>query len=92
MFPLWFALLGGSFVFLDVGHTILFFVFPLFWVLWCILCIPTFFRAMVHLLLAGFHIIEQHKRQKKQNAQSTQEPHTPTKVFDYCTCDENFQN
>ncbi len=27
MFPLWFALLGGSFVFLDVGPSIL---FPLF--------------------------------------------------------------
>jgi hypothetical protein len=30
MFPLWFALLGGSFVFLDVGHSILFLVFPPF--------------------------------------------------------------
>jgi hypothetical protein len=28
MFPLWFALLGGSFVFLDVGPSILFLVFP----------------------------------------------------------------
>jgi hypothetical protein len=36
MFPLWFALLGGSFVFLDVGPSILFLVFPLFWVLWFI--------------------------------------------------------
>ncbi len=27
MFPLWFALLGGSFVFLDVGPSILFLVF-----------------------------------------------------------------
>jgi hypothetical protein len=27
MFALWFALLGGSFVFLDVGISILFFVF-----------------------------------------------------------------
>jgi hypothetical protein len=34
MFPLWFALLGGSFVFLDMGPSILFLVFPLlFWVL-----------------------------------------------------------
>jgi hypothetical protein len=32
MFPLWFALLGGSFffVFLDVGPSILFLVFPPF--------------------------------------------------------------
>jgi hypothetical protein len=28
--PLWFALLVGSFVFLDVGPSILFLVFPLF--------------------------------------------------------------
>ncbi len=34
MFPLWFTLLGGSFVFVDVGLSILFLVFPLFWVLW----------------------------------------------------------
>ncbi len=34
--PLWFALLGGSFVFLDVSPFILFFVFFLFWVLWFI--------------------------------------------------------
>ncbi len=34
MFPLWFGLLGGSFVFLDVGPSILFLVFPLTWVLW----------------------------------------------------------
>jgi uncharacterized membrane protein len=34
MFPLWFALLGGYFfVFLDVGPSILFLVFPLFWIL-----------------------------------------------------------
>ncbi len=37
MFPLWFALLGGSFVFLVVASpSILFLVFPLFWVLWFI--------------------------------------------------------
>jgi hypothetical protein len=36
MFPLWFTLLGGSFVFLDVGLSILFLVFSLFWVLWFI--------------------------------------------------------
>jgi hypothetical protein len=36
-FPLLFALLGGSFVFLDAGPSILFLVFPsLFWVLWLI--------------------------------------------------------
>jgi hypothetical protein len=42
MFPLWFALLGGSFVFLDVGPSILFLVF-------------FFLGALVNLLLAGFH-------------------------------------
>jgi len=31
-----FALLDGSFVFLDVGPFILFLVFPFFWVLWLI--------------------------------------------------------
>jgi hypothetical protein len=31
MFTLWFAFLGGSFVFLDVGISILFLVFPFFW-------------------------------------------------------------
>jgi hypothetical protein len=66
MLPLWFALLGGSFVFLNVGPMILFFVFALFWVLWFILCIPPFLGALIHLLLAGFHIIEQHKRQKNK--------------------------
>jgi hypothetical protein len=33
---LWFTLLGDSFVFLDVGPSISFLVFPLFWVLWFI--------------------------------------------------------
>jgi hypothetical protein len=33
MFPLWLTLLSGSFVFLDVGPSILFLVFSLFWVL-----------------------------------------------------------
>jgi len=42
MFPLWFALLGGSFVFLDVGPSILFFVF-------------LFLGSLVNLLLVGFH-------------------------------------
>jgi len=32
--PLWFALLGGSFVFLNMRCPILFLLFPLFWVLW----------------------------------------------------------
>ncbi len=35
-FSLWFALLGGSFVYLDVGPSTLFLVFTLFWVLWFI--------------------------------------------------------
>jgi hypothetical protein len=34
MFPLWLALLSGSFVFLDMGPSILFLVFRLLWVLW----------------------------------------------------------
>jgi hypothetical protein len=42
MFPFWFALLGGSFVFLDVGPSILFLIF-------------LFLGALVNLLLAGFH-------------------------------------
>jgi hypothetical protein len=33
---LWFVLLCGSFVFLNVGPSILFLVFSLFWVLWFI--------------------------------------------------------
>jgi hypothetical protein len=37
MFPLWFALLGSSFVFLVVASpSILFLVFSLLWVLWFI--------------------------------------------------------
>jgi hypothetical protein len=36
LFHLQFALLGGSFVFLDVGPSILFVVLPFFWVLWFI--------------------------------------------------------
>jgi hypothetical protein len=44
MFLLWFALLGGSFVFLDVGPSILF------------LCFPLFGGALVNLWLAGFQI------------------------------------
>jgi hypothetical protein len=43
MFPLWFALLGGSFVFLDLGPSILFPVFLFFW------------GALVYLWLVGFH-------------------------------------
>jgi hypothetical protein len=50
MLLLWLALLGGSFVLLV--PTILFLVFAPFW------------GALVYILLAGFHIIEQHKRQK----------------------------
>ncbi len=44
MFPLWFTLLGGSFVFLDVDLSILFHVFPLF-----------FGGVLVYLWLVGFH-------------------------------------
>jgi hypothetical protein len=44
MFTLWFILLGGFFVFLDMGPSILFLVFPLF-----------FLSALVYLWLAGFH-------------------------------------
>jgi hypothetical protein len=52
MFPLWFALLGGSFVFFEVGPSILFLVFfPLFWVLWLIYSLQGFIiTIMVELL------------------------------------------
>jgi hypothetical protein len=43
MFPLWFDFLGDTFVFLDVGPSISFFVFPLF------------FGALIYLWLAKFH-------------------------------------
>jgi hypothetical protein len=44
MFPLWFALLGGSVIFLDVvGPSNLYLVFP------------PFLGALVYLWLAGFH-------------------------------------
>ncbi len=46
IFPLQFAFLDGSFVFLDVGPFILFLVFPLFG------------GALVYLWLARFHQIE----------------------------------
>ncbi len=36
IFPLRFALIGGSFVFLNVGPFIVFLVFPFFWMLWFI--------------------------------------------------------
>jgi len=39
MFPLWFILLGGSFVFLDMGPSILFFAFPLFLGCFCLFLI-----------------------------------------------------
>jgi hypothetical protein len=42
MFPLWFTLLGGSLVFMDMSPSILFLVFP-------------FFGALVYLWLTGFH-------------------------------------
>jgi hypothetical protein len=43
MFPLWFTFVGGSFVFLDAGPSILFLVFLLFG------------GALVYLRLVGFH-------------------------------------
>jgi len=42
MFLLWFALLGGSFVLLDMGPSILFLVFPLY------------LGALIYFGLAGF--------------------------------------
>jgi hypothetical protein len=45
MFILWLGLLGGSFVFLDVGPSNLFLVFHLF------------LGALIYLWLAGFHHI-----------------------------------
>jgi hypothetical protein len=47
MFPLWFALLGGSFVFLDVGPFILFLVFPIF----------CFWERFGLFMIMGFHQI-----------------------------------
>jgi hypothetical protein len=44
MFPLWFTLLGDSFVFLNIGPSILFLIFPFF------------LGALVHLWLQGFII------------------------------------
>jgi len=34
MFPLWFALIGDSFVFLDMGPSILFLVFQVLWLIY----------------------------------------------------------
>jgi hypothetical protein len=45
MFLLWSALLGGSFVFLDVGPSILFLVFPLFLGALGILWLAGFYRV-----------------------------------------------
>jgi hypothetical protein len=58
MFPLWFVLLGGSFVFLDMDFSILFHVFPFFWVLWLIYVQQGFiilkvFKVFSALLSAG---------------------------------------
>jgi hypothetical protein len=64
MLPLWFAFLGGSFVFLDVGPMILFFVFPLFWVLWFIY----YWQGVISLSNT------RGKSNKMHNLQSTQEP------------------
>jgi hypothetical protein len=47
--PLQFALLGGSFVFLDVGPSILFLIFPLFRVLWIIYN----WQSFITLVLSG---------------------------------------
>jgi hypothetical protein len=51
MFPLWFALVGGSFVFLDVGPSIF------------VPCFPPFLTAVVNFWLAGFHHIRAIYRQ-----------------------------
>jgi hypothetical protein len=51
MFPLWIALVGGSFVFMDVGF---FHFFP---------CFP-FLGALVYLRSAGFH--HNRKRNNKE--------------------------
>jgi hypothetical protein len=56
MFPLWFALFGGSFVFLDEDLSILLLVFPL----------PFFFFvccASVNLGLVGFHHLCERERE-----------------------------
>jgi hypothetical protein len=50
MFPEWFAILGGSYVFLDMGPSILLLVFSFFFVFF-------FLGALVYLQLGGFNQI-----------------------------------
>jgi len=56
MFPLWFTFFGGFVVFLDLGPSILFLVFPLF------------LGALVYLGLAGFYHKKTNELFKKHNA------------------------
>jgi hypothetical protein len=51
MFPLWFTLLGGSFVFLNIGLTIFFLVFPFFG------CFGLFMIAKVSLVVHRCSVI-----------------------------------
>jgi hypothetical protein len=51
MFALWFTLLGGSFVFFDIGPSILFLIFAYFW--WCF---GSFMVAGIH------HLKMQHNK------------------------------
>jgi hypothetical protein len=49
MFRLWFALLGGSFVLVDMGPSILSLVFPLFWVFWFLVDWQGFIMYIIYL-------------------------------------------
>ncbi len=72
MFPLWFTFLGGSFVFLDMGASNLFIVFPLFfWVLYFL------FDCL------GFNSIPNRTKRVYKN-----HLHTPKRLKEFisCTC------
>jgi hypothetical protein len=57
MSPLWLTLLGGSFVYLDVGPSIMFLVFPFFWVLWFICDWEGFIIILDHEQYTKMHVI-----------------------------------
>jgi len=69
MFPLWFALLGGSFVFLDVGLP------------FCSLFPPFFWAALVNLWLARFHQSGiAHKMEQDTKSQQKKSVHIQTNL------------
>lgn len=56
MFSLWFAFLDGSFVFLAMGPSLLFFVFPLFG------CCDLFMIGRVHHLRISYQDVEKNTK------------------------------